>query len=336
MANQLNDSTANSTKATPNDGASEASAHLLAEVHRLHVASFNRNNKDNADSVNLGLNSDKKGIALANTTMAQADTLQQYLAKGGDFSDAEGKKLGAQFIAQLRRESDDHRQDRAGAAEFVGKAAMPEATRQQALKDNKSISDAAKTLLDPKATEQDRAAALTKIGSSADSIAKGLHDSTGKAGKDQTSAAAESAVIAADVKALQGANLTPEQKAQLAKDIASKSGLIKNELNDSPNEQTEIQHDSAAIHSGAKLEAQLRYAMEHPGHSSKTLSDLKKGLGALNNGEGTGILEAVKIDRQADSVMEPIYMAANTADNTQNNSQIIEFTNPYKNSTARR
>jgi hypothetical protein len=162
-----------------------------------------------------------------------------------------------------------------------------------------------------------------------------LHDSTGTAGKDQKSAAEESAVIAADVKALQGANLTPEQKTMLAKDIASKSGLIKNELNDAPNEQSEINHDSAAIRSGAKLEAQLRYAMQHPGHASKTLAELKSGLGALNNGEGTGVLEAVKIDRQADSILEPVYMAANTADNTQNNSQIIEFTNPYTHSARR-
>lgn len=334
MANELNDSTTRTAKTTHDNGAHETSQHLLAEVHSLHVASFNRNKSDNADSVNLGLNSDKKGIALADKTMAQADTLQQYLEKGGDFSDAEGKKLGTQFISQLRRESVDHREDRAGAKEFVGKA-MPEPARQQALKDNNTISDAAKTLLNPKATEQERTAALAQIGNSADSITKGLHDSTGKAGKDQTSAVAESAVIGADVKALQGANLTPEQKTQLAKDIASKSGLIKNELNDAPNEQSEIKHDSTAIHSGAKLEAQLRYAMEHAGHSSKTLTELKSGLGALNNGEGTGVLEAVKIDRQADSVMEPIYMAANTADNTQNNSQIIEFTNPYTHSARR-
>jgi hypothetical protein len=334
MANEINDSTARTAKATHENGTHETSEHLLAEVNRLHVASFNRNKSDNADSVNLGLNSDKKGIALADKTMAQADTLQQYLEKGGNFSDAEGKKLGNQFISQLRRESEDHRTDRAGAKEFVGKE-MPEPARQQALKDSDTISDATKKLLDPKATEQERTAALAQIGSSADSITKGMQDTTGKAGKDQKDAGAESAVIAADVKALQGANLTPEQKTALAKDIASKSGLIKNELKDAPNEQNEIKHDSTAIHSGATLEAQLRYAMEHPGHASKTLADLKSGLGALNNGEGTGILEAVKIDRQGDSVTEPVYMAANTADNAQNNSQIIEFTNPYTHSARR-
>ena len=327
MANEITERTPQTSR-TGGDHAEQASRTLLAEVHNVHVASFNRNKSDNADSQTLGLNADKKGIALADKTMAQADALQQYLDKGGNFSDAEGKKLGAQFIAQLRRESDDHRQDRAGAKEFVGKE-MPEPARQQALKDSNTISDAAKKLLDPKATEQERTDALAQIGKSADSIAKGLHDSSGKAGKDQKSAVAESAVIAADVKALQGANLTPEQKTQLTNDIASKAGLIKNELNDSPNEKSEIQHDSTAIRSGANLEAVLRYAMANPGHAAKALDEFKSGLGKLNNGEGTGVLEAVKIDRQQDMVMEPIYMAANTADNTQNNAQIIEFTNPY-------
>lgn len=327
MANEIGDNTAHTVRAHHND-TEQTSRQLLADVHYLHVKSFDRNKSDNAASVNLGLNSDKKGIALADQTMAQANTLQEYLDKGGNFSDAEGKKLGAQFISQLRRESDDHRHDRAGAREFVGRE-MPEPARQQALKDAGSISDAAKKLADPSTSEQDRAKALEQIGNSAESIAKGLHDSTGKAGKDQKDALAESAVIAADVKALQGATLTPEQKVQLANDIASKAGLIKNELNDAPTEKIEIDHDTKALQSGAKLEALLRYAMAHPGHAEKTMAELKAGLGDLNNGEGTGVLEAVKIDRQQDSVTEPIYMAANSADNDKNNAQIIEFTNPY-------
>ena len=334
MVNELNDSTKHTARANQQESAKETSKTLLAEVHSLHVASFNRNKSDNADSVNLGLNSDKKGIALADQTMSQADKLQQYLAKGGDFSDAEGKKLGAQFIKQLRHEASDHREDRASAREFVGKE-MPEPARQQALKDSNTITDATKKLLDPKATEQERTAALAQISNGAASITKGLHDSTGKAGKDQKSASAESAVIASDVKALQGANLTPEQKALLTNDIASKAGLIRNELNDAPNEKNEIQDDHKAIQSGANLETTLRYAMEHPGHASKAIAELNAGLNGLNNGEGTGVLEAVKIDRQQDMIMEPTYMAANTADNTQNNSQIIEFTNPYTTSVRR-
>jgi hypothetical protein len=244
------------------------------------------------------------------------------------------KKLGAQFITQLRRESADHKADRAGAQEFMDES-MPESARKQALKDSNYISEAAAKLANPATNAHDRADALTKVMNSAESISLGLHDKTCAPGKDQKAAEAESAVIQADVKALRGANLTPEQKSQLVGDIASKAGLIKNELNDSPTEKSEIQHDNAAILSGAKLEATLRYAMANPGRASKALEQIKSELNGLNNGEGTGVLEAVKIDRQQDMVTESIYMAANSADNAQNNSKIIEFTNPYAPSARR-
>jgi hypothetical protein len=326
MANELTDNTRHPAPAARPD-AEQTSRHLLEEVNRLHVASFARNKSDNADSATLGVKADKRSIALADQTMAQANELQNYLDKGGNFSDEEGKKLGAQFISQLRREADDHRRDRAGAREFVGKG-LAEPARQQALKDSDTIGDAAKTLADPKASDQDRAKALEQIGKSADSIGKGLHDSTGRAGKDQKDALAENAVIAADVKALQGANLTPEQRTLLANDIASKAGLIKNDMHDAIFEKPEVDHDTAALKSGANMEVMLRYAMAHPGHAGKALEQLRAGLSGLENGEGTGTLEAVKIDRQQDMVTEPFYISANTADNAQN-SQIIQFTNPY-------
>ena len=325
MANATDNTRHTATAAHPE--ADQASRVLLEEVHRLHLASSARNSSDNADSASLGVNADKRGIALADATMAQASQLQAYLDKGGNFSDAEGKKLGAQFISQLRREADDHHSDRAGAREFVGKE-LAEPARQQALKDSDTIGDAAKTLADPKASDQDRAKALEQISRSAESIGKGLHDSTGRAGKDQKDALAESAVIAADVKALQGANLTPEQRTLLANDIASKAGLIKNDMHDIVFEKSEMAHDTTAINSGANIETMLRYAMTHPGHAGKALEQLKAGLNGLQNGEGTGTLEAVKIDRQQDLVTEPVYMAANSADNVRN-AQIIEFTNPY-------
>src|SRR5262249_36584958 len=158
----------------------------------------------------------------------------------------------------------------------------------------------AQKLLDPKSklSEAESAALVGQIGDSARSIQSGLHDSKGRAGKDQNDAVEESKVIGANVDALQHAKLSPAERRLLIQDISSKSGLIDNELADVPNEVKEAQNDTKAVKLGEHLEAQTRYALDHPGHASKTIEQLRSGLSQLHNDRGDGALDQVVADRK--------------------------------------
>ena len=321
MALEKNDS----VKQTAPAGHDSTSHTLLAEVHNLHVDSFNRNKSDNAASVALGTNADKSGIALADKTIAQSAELQHYLAGGGNFKDAAGKEMGKQFLTQLHRETASHKADKAGAEEYVGEK-LPENVRKMALVNADVAGQAARVSASGVMGQHDSASFLDLTKTSTQELVKGLSEANCAPGKDQKDAISEGKVILGDVAALQGAKLTPEQKKMLFADISSKTRLIRNEMNDIPNEIGEIKHDNAAIASGGKLESLVRGAMSG---RSGNLDGLKSELAGLSRADGSGVLDAVKKDRNADAYNEQVYMKANLDDNKQNNAHIIEFSSPF-------
>jgi len=150
----------------------------------------------------------------------------------------------------------------------------------------------------------------------------------GQPGKDQKDAAAEAKVIDQDVAALASHKLTDAQTTVVSNDIASKVGLIQRELGDVPNEINYANHDTAANRAGANMEAVVRSAMHT--HSGRTAHQLAGMIDAYHNDAGTGTLDTVVKDRKADLALEPGYIAANNADNANNNKAILEFTDPFK------
>lgn len=291
----------------------ETSNKLLDAVRQVHEESKERNKTDSGTD-NAWAAADGNSIAKAEKTKNMAQNLDNFLTtltkEGRTFSGPEARKLAVDFIKQLRIEREDHQSDRKGAVEYFGKTGLNEDAQNQVRAAGMSITDSAKKLQDPASTEAEKTALLDKIEAATKGIdaLMGKSDLTSKDVKDMKS---ESGVILADIAALKGANLSPEEKQLLYKDIISKAGvLIPQELGDLKPEMQEIDHDNKAIKLGEILEAQLKGLLMNPAdmktriHTQERLHDL------------TQVLNDVIEDRKSDMIKEPLYAKNNAADSS--------------------
>ena len=277
-------------------------------------------------------------MALAGKTSQMSEQMQAYLAGGGNFTDAQGRKLATDFVKQLRSNRDDLVQDRGdknnGALQYAGTdghnnpTGIPEEKRQFALNANQQVAAGAKELFyNPRMSARNRDAQLNTIGDAVAEIGKQLGNMA-HAGKDQNDALAENQAIATDLNAIKSGKLTADQQNLIYRDILSKSGLINDQLSDLKNETNEALHDSAAIKLGAGIETNLNSALSHPGQSAGAVKELAAAMQQLHSKDGTGVIDLVAADRRLDASLEGPYTQNNKNDSAQLDIPILEFTKP--------
>jgi hypothetical protein len=307
-----------------NGDSAEASRNLLAALHGVHSESMQRNSSDSQKD-GVAMQGDNDSIKLAAQTSGLSQDLKAYIAKGGDFSDPQGKQLGHKLIAALRQERDDHTDDRQTDLQYSGPNGVSKSVQDGLQVDSKAIAHDVAELGNPK---QHRTDLLKGIEAGAADIAATVAKQGGQAGKDLKDAASESKVISADAAALLSGKLTAEQTKLVTADMASKTELIQKQLGDAPDEVRYAQHDTAAIKAGADLETVIRSTMKT--HSATGLNQLAGLLDDFHNARGQGVLDTIVNDRQADLKLEPAYIAANNNDNAKNNTPILNFSDPFK------
>jgi hypothetical protein len=299
----------------------EASENLLTSVR----ASIARNGGD--DTTNQSwLKKDEKVKSAANGTADLATALRDSLdpEKGHkDFSDPKVQTQAKQLIAQMRAGRDLYDDERKSAASFHGKDGLPPVVRNLIGTDAHSIAASAKELLKPHTSENRQTELLDSIATRAREI-----NQYAKKG-DQTSSdvrdmAADSDQIMKTVTALRSPDLTPAERKTLYQSIASKgNSMIPNSLEDLRLEGKEMIHNSAAIKDGATLEAQLRYAIAHPG-AQKALGQVRDSLDNVSTD-----LNRVAGDNRTDEKLEKRY-SLDDADDTRINNRVLAIMAHHK------
>ncbi len=297
-----------------------ASKTLFDSLFPVHQDSFNRNSGDSKKDAEA-MQGDNDSVKLADHTAKLTDSLKDYLAAGGNFTDVKGANLAYNLVGALRQERADHADDRKTDLEYAGPNGVPKQLQADLLFDSKQIGENASQLTKPGLTADARENILKSIVAGSAAIAANIAENGGKTGKDLNDASAESKVISADANALLSGKLTSEQSKLVIADMDAKAALIKREVGDIADETNYAHHDSAAIKAGGDLEAVTASAMQS--HSAKTLQQLASKLEGYHNTSGTGILDTVVQDRQADLRLEPEYIRANNADNGQHNAPIL-------------
>lgn len=298
---------------------------LFDSLHTSAAASIQHNNKDSQLDTAAVLG-DKTGLALAQKTGQDMDSLKYYIDQGGNFSDAQGQKLGRQVVGDLRQEHGEHLSDRQSDLQYAGRNGADPKVVASALQESNTMDNAIQALANPNLSQNDRVKDLKEVGASAQSLVDTAAHAGPQAGKDLKDIAFDSKIIQTEVGILMTGEISPNEYKALNADLNSRSMLVRNEIFDMGNESSYASHDSQAITAGGNTEAVINSAMTS--HSSKAMQELGQMLAGQHNQSGTGMLDLVAKDRQQDMRLEPAYVQANNASNTLAE-QFLELTDPY-------